>query len=299
MGFVNRIFYYGIITPISLLPFPILYAVSDVLAFLMYYVVGYRKKVVMENLRNSFPEKSEKERIAIAKKFYHHLCDLALESLKIFTISEKDAKARVLYSGTEIMQRYFEKGRSIIVAMAHYNNWEMVAVTVDQAIPHQACAIYKPLTNQYFDKKMLSSREKYGIKMIHLKKVKRVFEEMKRDKVLSATHFLIDQAPSYHSTPHWMTFLNQETGVLAGTERFAKDYNYPVVFLDVQKPRRGYYTCRFIDAFSDPESTKEGEITEKTNQMLEEYIIAKPEFWLWSHKRWKRKKNEPKVHYER
>lgn len=297
MGIVNKIFYHGVMVPISRLPFPLLYALSDLLCVLIYRVVGYRKKVVMQNLRNSFPEKTEKERVRIAKKFYKHFCDLTLESLKMFTISEKDVRARVLYSDVDVVQKYYDQGKSLIVAMAHYNNWEMVALSVDQAIPHQACAIYKPLTNPYFDKKMLTSREKYGIKMIHLKSVKREFEKMKNK--LTATHFLIDQAPSYHSTPHWMNFLNQETGVLTGTERFAKDYDFAVVFLDVQKPRRGYYTCRFVDVVSDPRSTKEGEITEKVTQMLEAHIIEKPEFWLWSHKRWKRKRNEPKIHYER
>lgn len=297
MGIVNRIFYYGFVIPISLLPFPILYALSDLLAFLMYYVVGYRKKVVMENLKNSFPEKSNDELTRIARKYYRHLCDITLESLKIFTISESEARKRVTYYDVEVTKKYFDQGKSLIVAMAHYNNWEMVAVTVDQAIPQKAYAIYKPLTNEYFDKKMLASREKYGLKMIHLKRVKRDFENMKKD--LTATHFLIDQAPSYHSNPHWMNFLNQETGVLTGTERYAKDYNFPVVFLDVQKPRRGYYTCRFVDVFSDPQSAKDGEITEKVTQMLEAHIIEKPEFWLWSHKRWKRKKNDPKIHYER
>lgn len=297
MGVVNRIFYYGLIIPLSRLPFGVLYALSDALAFLMYYVVGYRKKVVMENLRNSFPNKSEEERIRIAKKFYSHFCDLALESLKMFTISEKDARERMVYSNTEVAKKYYDQGKSLIVAMAHYNNWEMVAVTVDQAIPQQGYAIYKPLTNEFFDKKMLTSRQKYGLKMILNKRVKRDFEEMKND--LTATFFLIDQAPSYHSTPHWMTFLNQETGVLLGTERYSNDYDFPVVFLEVEKARRGYYTARFVDVFSEPRATKEGEITEKVTQLLEAQIVRQPEFWLWSHKRWKRKRNEPKIHYER
>lgn len=297
MGIVNRIFYHGLIIPLSLLPFGVLYLFSDILAFLMYYVVGYRKKVIMENLKNSFPDKSEAERTLIAKKYYSHFCDLALESLKMFTISEKDAKERMVYLDTHIAQKYYDQGKSLIVAMAHYNNWEMVAVTVDQAIPQQAYAIYKPLTNAYWDKKMLTSREKYGLKMILNKRVKRDFEGMKND--LTATFFLIDQAPSYHSTPHWMTFLNQETGVLLGTERYSKDYDFPVVFLEVWKTKRGHYTCRFVDVFSDPRSTGEGEITEKVTRLLEAQIIEKPEFWLWSHKRWKRKRNEPKVHYER
>ncbi|MEI9918001.1 MAG: lysophospholipid acyltransferase family protein [Bacteroidota bacterium] len=294
MGILIRIFYYGIFVPLSLLPFPLLYALSDVLCVLMYYVVGYRKKIVMQNLRNSFPEKTEEERVRIAKKFYKHFCDLTLESVKMFTISEKDARKHVTYFDVDVINKYFDQGKSVIVAMAHYNNWEMIAVTVDQAIKHQACAIYKPLTNQFFDKKMLDSRQKYGIKMIHYRTVKQDFERMKSE--LTATHFLIDQAPSQSSTPHWMTFLNQDTGVLIGTERFAKDYDYAVVFLDVQKPKRGYYTGRYVDVTGSPNSFPKGELTEIVTKMLEGYIKEKPEFWLWSHRRWKRTRENAKEH---
>jgi KDO2-lipid IV(A) lauroyltransferase len=288
MAIINRIFYYGMILPLSLLPFPVLYALSDFIFVILYHVVGYRKKVVMDNIRNSFPERSEKERKEIARKFYHHFCDLTLESLKFFTISEKDANERMVYSGTEIPKKYFDQKRSIIVAMAHYNNWEMVAVTVDRATAHDTYAIYKPLTNAYFDKKMLSSRQKYGLTMMHNRTVKDEFQRLKGE--LTATYFLVDQAPSPHSKPYWMTFLNQETGVLTGTEQYAKLYNYPVVFLDVQKPKRGYYTCRFVDVTDQPRSTPEGEILEKVTRLLEAQIIDKPQFWLWSHRRWKRKK---------
>lgn len=288
MGIINRIFYYGFVYPISLLPFAVLYVLSDILAFLMYYVVGYRKNVVMQNLKNSFPNKSEAERVAIAKKFYRHFCDLTLESLKMFTISAEDAHKRIQYLGTEIPKKYYDQGRSIIVAMAHYNNWEFVAVTVDRATQQRAYAIYKPLTNKYFDKKIRTSRQKYGLTMMHNRTVKEDFEKMKND--LTATYFLIDQAPSVHSKPHWMTFLNQETGVLTGTEKYAKDYNFPVVFLDVQKPERGHYVARFIDVSGEPRTTAENEITERVTSILEQYIIEKPEFWLWSHRRWKRKR---------
>lgn len=282
------IVYYLFILPISLLPFPVLYAVSDGLYVLMYYVIGYRKKVVLENLRNSFPEKSEAERIAIAKKFYHHFCDLTLESLKMFSVSEKDALERMKYFDTEVVEKYFRQGKSVIVAMAHYNNWEMVAVTVATAVKHQPYAIYKPLTNAYMDRKMLNSRQKYGLKMMHNRTVKEDFQKMKDQ--LTATFFLIDQAPSVHSKPHWMTFLNQETGVLTGTELYAKLYDYPVVFLDVQKVSRGHYTCRFVDITGTPRALPDGAILETSTRILEKHILEKPEFWLWSHRRWKRKR---------
>jgi len=288
MGIINRIFYYGIIIPLSLVPFPILYAFSDVLYFLMYYVVGYRKKVVMENLKNSFPDKTKEERVRIAKKFYRHFCDVTLESLKLFTISDEDARTRMIYHNAAVMDKYFDQGKSVIVAMAHYNNWEMVAVTVDQATKHQALAIYKPLTNPFFDRKMLDSRQKYGLRMIHNRTVKEDFDKMKNE--LTATYFVIDQAPSVHSKPYWMTFLNQETGVLIGTEKYAKDYDFAVVFLHTQKPKRGYYESTFIDVTGSPRSFAEGEITEKVTRILEQHIIERPEFWLWTHRRWKRKR---------
>ncbi len=282
------IVYYLFILPISLLPFPILYALSDGLYVIMYYVIGYRKKVVMENLKNSFPEKTHAERVAIAKKFYHHFCDLTLESLKMFSVSEKDALDRMKYLDTEVAEKFYQQGRSIIVAMAHFNNWEMVAITIPFAMKHQTYAIYKPLTNAYMDRKMLASREKYGLKMMHNRTVKEDFQRMKDQ--LTATFFLIDQAPSVHSKPHWMTFLNQETGVLTGTELYAKLYNYPVVFLDVQKTGRGRYTCRFVEITDSPRAQPDFEILEKTTRILEKSIQEKPEFWLWSHRRWKRKR---------
>jgi KDO2-lipid IV(A) lauroyltransferase len=299
MGIINRIFYYGVVTPISLLPFPLLYALSDVLAAILYHVVGYRKKVVMRNLENSFPEMSHAERVRIARKFYRHFCDLTLESVKIFTISEKDARERVTYFDTHVPNKYFEQGKSVIVAMAHYNNWEMIAVTVDQAIKHHACAIYKPLTNKYFDKKMLDSREKYGIKMIHNRRVVKELVRMRDKGELTATHFLIDQAPAIDSTSHWMTFLNQDTAVLIGTESIAKSLNYAVVFLDVQKPKRGHYTARFIDVIDSPRACADNEITEKVTRLLEDFIKEKPEFWLWSHNRWKRTRETAKTVIER
>jgi KDO2-lipid IV(A) lauroyltransferase len=297
MGIMNRIFYYGIVVPISLLPFSLLYAFSDLLCVILYYLVGYRKKVVMQNLKNSFPEKSNEECVRIAKKFYRHFCDVTLESVKMFTISASDADKRMTYQNSDIVNKYFEQGRSLIIAMAHYNNWEMVAVTVDRKVKHQAIAIYKPLSNPYFDKKILESREKYGLRMMHNRTVKEDFDKLKGE--LTLTFFLIDQAPSFHSKPYWMTFLNQETGVLTGTEKYAKTYNYPIVYLHVEKPKRGYYNCRWEDVTDSPRSFPDGELTAIVTKILEKEIVEKPEFWLWSHRRWKRKKDEAEKYIAR
>ncbi len=290
MNLLNHLFYYGIIIPISSLPFLFLYGLSDAMYYLMFYAVGYRKKVVFKNIRNSFPEMTAAEHTRIAKKFYRHFCDLTLESLKVFTISQQEVNDRMIVKNPEVVDKYFEQGRSIIIAGGHYNNWELFAVAIDAAIKHQTIAIYKPLTSKYFDEKMRATRSKYGLRMISTKKVKEVFEAERNN--LTATIFGMDQSPPYTAKCHWMTFLNQETGVLFGTEKYSKEYNYPVVYARINKEKRGHYSFEFFDAFDEPQKTSTGEITEKITRMLERDIVDKPEYWLWSHKRWKHKQSE-------
>lgn len=288
MRVINSLLYYLIIIPISLLPFPLLYGLSDFLFFLFYYVLGYRKKIVLGNIQRSFPEMSHQQHTDISKKFYRHFCDLILESLKTFTISEKEVLKRVTCKNPEVINRYYDNNQSVIVAGGHYNNWEIFAVAVDQLIKHKAIGIYKPLTNHYFDKKMRETRSKYGLYMISTKIVKQVFEEER--KHLTATIFAIDQSPSNPKSAHWMKFLNQDTAVLFGTEKYAKEYNYPVVFGRINKEKRGYYSFEFFDVTDQPATTAHGEITEKITHLLEQDIRHLPQYWLWSHRRWKHKK---------
>jgi KDO2-lipid IV(A) lauroyltransferase len=242
----------------------------------------------MQNIRNSFPEKSEKEHILICKKFYKHFCDLILESLKTFTISKKQVSKRVVCKNPELIDRYFEQGQSVIIAGGHYNNWELFAVGIDALIKHKTIGIYKPLSNKYFDEKMRTTRSKYGLYMISTKIVKRVFdEEINRP---TATIFAIDQSPSNPRTCYWMEFLNQDTPILFGAEKYAKDYNYPVLYGRINKEKRGYYSFEFFETGENPKDTTYGEITEKVTRLLENDIRAIPEYWLWSHRRWKHKR---------
>jgi Kdo2-lipid IVA lauroyltransferase/acyltransferase len=284
----SYILYYLIILPISLLPFWVLYILSDGLYYLLYHVIGYRKKVVLTNLKNSFPDREEKERILIAKKFYRHLCDLTVESIKTFTISQKQISKRVTCTNPEVMDKFFEQGKSVIMAGGHYNNWELFAVAVDALIRHQTVGIYKPLNNKFFDDEMQKTRSKYGLIMISTKKIKEFFED--NVNRLTTIIFGIDQSPSNPNNCYWMKFLNQDTGVLFGAENYAKKYNYPVVFANLEKLKRGHYNLRFLEVSSNPSLTHHGEITEQLIHLIEKDIIAKPEFWLWSHKRWKHKK---------
>lgn len=288
----NALLYYLVIIPISLLPFPLLYALSDGLYILFYYMLGYRKKVVLQNIRNSFPDKTEKEHIEICKKFYRHFCDLVVESLKTFTISEKEVLKRVICTNPEVIDKYFDQKRSVIIAGGHYNNWELFAVAVDALIKHKTVGIYKPLSNKYFDGKMRGTRSKYGLEMISTKEVKPFFD--KHINVLTATIFGTDQSPSNPNNAYWMKFLNQDTGVLFGAEKFAKEYNYPVVYGRLNKLKRGHYSLDFTDVTNTPTETAYGEITEKITLLLEKDIEAIPQYWLWTHRRWKHKRPEGK-----
>jgi Kdo2-lipid IVA lauroyltransferase/acyltransferase len=288
MNIVNRLLYYLVILPISSLPFPLLYALSDFLFFMLYHVTGYRKGVVMGNIERSFPEKTAMEHKDICRKFYHHFCDLVLESLKTFTISEKEIKKRVIFKNPEVADRFFEQGRSVIFAGGHYNNWEIFAVAVDEMIRHKAIGIYKPLSNKYFDEKMRNTRSKYGLYMISTRDVKKVFDE--EAGRLTATIFAIDQSPSNPDNCYWMEFLHQDTGILFGAEKYAKEYNYPVIYGRINKEKRGHYSFELFVVTENPKETAYGEITEKATKMLEQDIRNQPEYWLWTHRRWKHKK---------
>ncbi len=285
---LNILLYYLVILPISLLPFPVLYFISDGLYVLIYHVFGYRKKVVLTNLRNSFPQKSEEEIKQISKKFYRHFCDLVVESLKIFTISPEEVKKRMVIRNPEVPDKYFEQGRSVILAGGHYNNWELFAVAVDDLIKHQSVALYLPLNNKYFDNLMKKTRGRYGLIMISTKKIKEFFDTNKNN--LTGIIFAMDQSPGNPAKSYWTTFLNQDTGVLFGPEKYAKSNNMPVVFGNIYKKKRGYYEVVFVDITDKPLETKHGEITEKLIRLIEKDIIAQPEYWLWTHRRWKHKR---------
>jgi KDO2-lipid IV(A) lauroyltransferase len=189
---MGALLYYLVILPISLLPYPVLYAFSDFLYLLIYYVVGYRKKIAFKNIRKSFPQLTHGEHVALTKKFYRHFCDLVVESLKIFTITEEEVKARMKIVNPEFINSYFEKGQSMILAGGHFNNWELFAVAIAAPLKHETCAIYQPLKNKFFDAKMRETRGKYGLKLISTKSVKQFFEQQHSKPTI--TIFAIDQS---------------------------------------------------------------------------------------------------------
>lgn len=288
---MSQIIYYFIIKPLSLLPLAVLYYLSDFIFLLIYHLIGYRKKVVFANLQNSFPQKDSTEIAAIAKKFYHHLCDLIIESVKLFSISEEEGLKRFKVINPEIPDKYFDQGKSLIGVGGHYNNWEMLAALLNPPLKHQVVGIYTKLTSPFFEKKMSRSRTKFGLELLPKRKVKSFFAKNKDRPTIIV--FGIDQSPSSSSKKvYWTDFLNQDTAVMFGAEKFAREYDYPVLFTSINKVRRGYYELVFEILEENPTETEYGSIIERGTKRLEKQILEKPEFWLWTHKRWKRKKED-------
>jgi KDO2-lipid IV(A) lauroyltransferase len=239
------------------------------------------------NLRNSFPEKSEVEIKKIAEGFYHFLCDLIVENIKSITISEKEIRKRCHVDDYTLIQRLYGEKRSAIGVLGHYGNWEWANPFFSLAQPYPLFVIYKKLSNSYFDKMMYRLRSKFGTKLIEMNDVVKVM--FKNKDLVSATIFVGDQTP-FPNEAYWTRFLNQDTPVFRGTEIIAKKFNLPVVYVTVKRERRGYYAIQTELLCENPKETAEGEISELHTKKLERDIRESPEFWLWSHRRWKHKK---------
>jgi len=284
---MTKFFYYLLILPISLLPYPLLYLLSDIIFLIMYRVIGYRKEVVFTNLRNSFPNKSKQELKRIMSDFYRHLCDIIMESVKGFTISEKQLRKRLIIKNPEFSNYFADKGQSIIFVGGHYNNWEICAQAFALYSKHKCIGIYKPLSNAFINDQIYTSRSKYGMHLISMKQTKKSFEDGDEPKAIV---FGSDQNPANPKRAHWVQFLNQDTGVLFGVERYAKEYDWPVVFVSISKVKRGHYEVEYSLITDSPTEQPQGKITEDFTKRLEQDIINQPQYWLWSHKRWKHKR---------
>ncbi len=269
---------------LSKLPFRALYHVSDGLCFLLFHVIGYRRKVVEQNLRNSFPDKSEQEILAISKKYYSYLCDLTLETFKKMNMSEEEALLHCKFHNTELINSLRVENKSIILLMGHYGNWEWAGSSFTLATNHQLYVIYKALSNPYFEKLMVKSRTLFGTKLI---KVENTLRDIIANKANPSTYaFIADQTP-FPQQAYWTTFLNQDTPMYTGAEKLAKKLNFPVVFINIVRVKRGYYEIFPELLFEEPKLCGENEITETFVRKLQAEINKMPETWLWSHRRWK------------
>jgi KDO2-lipid IV(A) lauroyltransferase len=289
MSDIGYYIFFGICWFITLLPLRVLYIFSDFLYFIAFYIIAYRKKVTLINLKKSFPEKSPAEIKKIAKKFYSFLFDQFLESFKLLQMNDKQILKRFNYQNTEVLDELYSKGKSIIAVFGHYGNWEWLA-SLPLITKYKVLAIYKPLANTIFDKFFIQLREKFGIITVSIHQTLRKILEYEQKKEFTITFFLGDQRPMRRYIKYWTTFLNQDTPVLLGVEKISKQTNQAVIFINIQKKKRGYYEITFNKLFENPRETEKYEITERHIRFLEKIIINRPEFWLWSHRRWKHEK---------
>ncbi|MDE6452384.1 MAG: lysophospholipid acyltransferase family protein [Odoribacter sp.] len=284
---------YGFLWLCSLLPLRILYFFSDICYFLLYDVVRYRRKVVRMNLEHSFPEKTQAERIVIEKRYYRHLCDLFVETYRMWHFSFEEMRRRCVFTNPEVVLKYFEQGKSVIGVLGHYGNWEWMS-SFSLWMPEEMdfYTLYKPLHNGKMDRMMLCLRSRFKAKPVPRQDILRKIVENRRTGRLFLAGIIGDQTPNGANLNFWMQFLNQETPVLLGTEKIARKFNLPVISLRMRKIRRGYYEVDFVDLCAEPKLLEPGELTRMHSRMLESFIREVPELWLWSHRRWKHKPGE-------
>lgn len=277
--------YYLIVRPLSMLPLFILYRFSDLFYLLLISVFPYRKTVIDENIRRSFPQMSEVEQRAIRKKFYRHFADILIEGIANLSMSKSELNKRFKVINPEVMQELYDKKKSVILVSGHYNNWEWLISAQQFLFPHQAMGIGMPMTSKFWDKKVNERRQRFGMKVVHSRNFKEEIQSMKEPVAILT---LSDQSPGDSRKSFWMEFLNQPTAVLFGTEQMAHSYDMAVVFFAVRKVKRGYYEMELKLITEEPRMLPWGAITEAHTRMLEYEIRHKPENWIWSHKRWKR-----------
>ncbi len=278
---------------LSLLPLRILYAFSFLLYIVLYYISAYRRKVVDKNLRNSFPDKNEAEIRLLSKKFYKHLADMFIEGIKLRHMSEKELNKRFKLLNPELLNSYAEQGRSAIATFGHYGNWEWI-VGIQSLLDHKVLTVYKPLHNQYFDRYFLNIRSRYGMEIIPMSSTLRSIISNKKEGNNTLTVLVADQTPPKGEIHYWIDFLNQDTPVYLGIEKLARKFDMAVFYFKIKKVKRGFYTVEAELITDDPTNMKEHELTDRHMLRLEEHILEQPEYWLWSHRRWKHKRSVKK-----
>ena len=288
MKTLTYVFFRTFVFLFRIISFRLLYIISDGIFYPAYYLIGYRKKVVFDNIRNSFPEKDEREKQRIVKDFYHHLVDILLESMKAFTMSEDELIKRYKFENTAFLDELQQQGKSVICVGAHYNNWEWGGIASGSQLKHLPVGFYKPLSNKMVDAYVQKTRVKGRSLLVSITNTSAVFAKDYGEPVIF--YMVADQSPSSLRLAYWMQFMTQDTAVLHGPEKYAKLLNLPVVYASPEKIKRGYYKVKFLMLVEDPSKVAPGEITRKYMETLEKIIRENPQYYLWSHKRWKLKR---------
>ena len=292
MQLIVYILVYPFLWFISILPFKLLYLFSDFLYLLIYKILGYRTKTVKENLKLIFPNKSRKEITLITKKFYEHLCDMIVEAIKSMTISRTELQRRFEFTNLEVIQELESKNRSIVLMCSHYASWEWI-FALQTHVSYSGYAIYKRLSNRYFDRLVKRIRARHNSFLITTKETFRVMNRVQQTKELAIYGFAADQSPKVKKAQHWNEFMGIKVPVYTGAELLAKKYDLSVVFLDVKLRKRGFYMAEFTVLTEDPKSISDYALTDRFYKLVEAQILKAPEYYLWTHKRWKHKDSVP------
>jgi len=289
MSFLIYLIVYPFLWCISILPFRLLYLFSDFIYLIVYYVIGYRKKTVRENLALALPHLSAEERLVIEKKSFRHLCDMFLEMIKTMTISKKEISKRFVFTNLEVYKKLESQEKSIAMMLAHYASYEWV-ISMNAYVTYSAFAIYKKIANPYFDKLVRNIRSRFKASLITTKETVPYIIKNKNNNELSIYGFASDQSPKVSSAFHWQKFMGIEVPVHTGAEMLSKKYDMNVIFLKVKKVKRGFYEASFEILSENVQEVPNYEITDKFLKLVEQQIYEAPEYYLWTHKRWKHRR---------
>ena len=287
MNLIGAFFFAIGIILIGLLPAPLLYVFSNLTHLIIYKVMGYRKEIVKKNLEGSFPDMSKEELSRIIHHFYKNLADIFLEGMWAFTMSGKQIFDRHRIINMEILEPFAQSGQSIIAVTGHYTNWEWGSLSANVVPGYNIVAFYKRINNKYIDKLVRWNRSKFGTTLASINETSLTFEKFKDNKTIFLMASDQGMPKEFYRKAFWIKFLNRDTPFLHGMEKYAKLYNLPVVYIEVQRVKRGYYTVELSVLTTKPNELEKGVLTEMYARKLESIILRQPENWLWSHNRWK------------
>ncbi len=277
---MNQFLYYAFVFPLSKMPLGFTYVILSALR-----LIPYRKKVILSNLENSFPNNTAQENKIILKKFYKYFSKLLAESIYNLNCSESNLSKRMVVKNPEVMDELYSKNKNVILVSAHYNNWEFLITAQNLLFKHQAIGIGMPMTNKFWDKKINTQRERFGMEVVHAKTYKEKLKEF--SNIPTATLVLGDQNPSKPFNSYWTQFLNQNSAFTFGAEIMANQTDSAVVYAQIKHVKNGYYSIELELITDNPTQEEYGVVTQRYATILENSIKNNPEFWLWSHKRWK------------
>ncbi len=277
---------FSLLKLVSLLPFKVLYILAAVISSFLNRIYNYRKKIILENFKNAFPEWSDQKQKMALKQFYKYFAIMLMESVKMFSMNLNTLEKHISFKNPEVLQDYFKKGKSVIVISAHYGNWEWL-LGLRNEIPHHGMAIYKPLNDEYFNKLMTNARSSFNTSLVSMREIPKVLMKLKSEGIPSLSVYIADQSPVWQEIQYWTNFMNQMTPVYLGPEKLARKLDMAVVYFRMRVLSRGKYEVEIIPITDEAAKTAEYDITDRHVKLLEEDIKLHPEYWLWSHRRWK------------